>query len=63
MPKRKSTPADYLARDRVKSSKVDKDIVNSEELKRDLDPRTKQAYTRSLALWNQYGQSADVIMS
>lgn len=54
MPKRKTTAADYLARGRAKSSKMDKDIVNGEEVKKDLEPSTKRAYTRSLALWNQY---------
>ena len=45
------TAAEYLARGRIKSSGTDKDIVNGEEMKKELSHATKRNYERALTLW------------
>jgi len=50
----KMTAAEYLARGRIKSSGTDKDILNGEEVKKELSHATKRNYKRALTLWEQY---------
>jgi hypothetical protein len=59
MPRKKTTAAEYLARGRIKSSGIDKDIVNGEEVKKELAISTQRSYELALRLWNQYINRAD----
>lgn len=40
-------------RARLRGSKEDKDIINGEEIKTELQPSTKSGYRHALALWQQ----------
>jgi len=50
----KTTAAEYLARGRIKSSGMDEDIINSEEVKKELSALPSRNYRRSLSLWDRY---------
>jgi hypothetical protein len=52
MPKRKS-PKDFFQRARDKGSESNKDIVNGDEIRKKLQPKTEKNYTRALKLWHQ----------
>ena len=43
----------FFERARVKGSESNKDTVNGEEIKKDLQEATIRAYRRSMALWDQ----------
>ncbi len=49
MPKKKP-PQEHLQRAREKGSENNKDIVNSTEIKKTLQPKTEDSYARSLNL-------------
>jgi hypothetical protein len=41
-------------RARERGSEIKTDIVNDDEVKKELQPGTKKNYCRALALWNQW---------
>jgi hypothetical protein len=52
MPVRKF-PKGFFSQARKRGSETNKDIVNREEVKRGLQPKTRDNYNRALALWHQ----------
>jgi hypothetical protein len=52
MPKRK-LPKDFFQKARDKGSESNKDIVNGDEIRKKLQPKTEKNYTYALKLWHQ----------
>jgi hypothetical protein len=44
---------DFFSKACKRGSETNKDIINGEEVKRELAPKTKANYNYALALWNQ----------
>jgi hypothetical protein len=53
MPTSNSTE-DFFKRARERGSEIETDIVNDDEVKKELQPGTKKNYCRALALWHQW---------
>jgi len=51
MPTSNSTE-DFFKRARERGSEIETDIVNDDEVKKELQPGTKKNYCRALALWH-----------
>ena len=52
MPKRK-LPKDFFKQARDKGAECSKDIVNGEEIRKKLQPKTEKNYAYALELWHQ----------
>lgn len=50
---------DFFERARIKGSESNKESINGEEVKKELQDATKRGYRRALALWGQWGQWVD----
>ena len=50
---KKKSPKDFFKQARDKGSESNKDIVNGEEVRKKLQPKTEKSYARMLELWNQ----------
>ena len=50
MPKKKS-PEEFFQRARKKGSDISKGIVNGDEVRKELQPKTGKNYARALGLW------------
>jgi len=53
MPTLNSTE-DFFKRARERGSEIETDIVNDDEVKKELQPGTKKNYRRALVLWHQW---------
>ena len=48
----RKSPKDFFRKARERGSETNKDIINEEEIKRELRKKTKYNYNRALALWH-----------
>ena len=51
---RPNSARNFFERARIKGSESNKDTVNGEEVKKELQDATKRGYRRALALWHQW---------
>jgi hypothetical protein len=49
-----SSAEGFLKRARERGAENETDIINDEEVKKELQPGTKNNYRRALALWHQW---------
>jgi hypothetical protein len=49
---KRNSARDFFERARIKGSESNKESINGEEVRKELQDATKRGYRRALALWN-----------